>query len=334
MLFPPRLLFHLILPANLNSIGALPARFRRPRLLIVGCGDVGMRVLGLLRGKAMAPESGVALAASPRVRVLALTSSPERVTALRSAGAAPLVGDLDDYASLRRLAGIATHVLHLAPPARSGKADERTLALARVLRLRSLPRALTYVSTSGVYGDCGGALVPETRVVAPATERAQRRVHAENALRVQLGATGVRVNILRVPGIYAPDRVGGTPEARLLRGTPVLVREDDVFTNHIHADDLARACRLALWRGAPQRAYNISDQSALRMGDYFDLAADLYRLPRPPRIARAQAELQLGEMQMSFMRESRRLDAGRMEVELGLRLNHPKVLDGLKNAVV
>lgn len=198
--------------------------------------------------------------------------------------------------------------------------------------LRTRPAALVYVSTSGVYGDCQGEWVAETRAVAPSTPRAVRRVDAERSVR-RLGRAGTCASVLRVPGIYASDREGGTPEARLRRGTPVLASGDDVFTNHIHADDLARACLLALWRAAPQRAYNISDHSAMRMGDYFDLAADLYGLPRPPRVPRIDAAECLGEMQLSFMSESRRLDASRMEGELGLVLRYPTVLLGLAAAV-
>ena len=200
--------------------------------------------------------------------------------------------------------------------------------MARALRLRSLPVSLVYASTSGVYGDCQGALVPETRAVAPGTPRAQRRVNAETAVR-HLGRAGVRASVLRIPGIYAPDREGGTPEARLRRGTPVLVAEDDVFTNHIHADDLARACMAAVWKGRPQRTYNVSDATHLKMGDYFDLAADLYGLPRPPRVPRTAAQEQLSLMLLSFMSESRRLDNQRMVRELGLRLRYPSVAEGL-----
>ena len=268
------------------------------------------------------------------MQVLALTSSPARVAGLRALGARPVVGNLDDAASLRRLAGVATRVLHLAPPPGEGAGgdawwrDPRTVALGRVLRLRSLPVSLVYASTSGVYGDCQGAWVPETRPVAPATPRAQRRVNAERAVR-HLGRAGVRAHVLRIPGIYAPDRESGTPEARLRRGTPVLLPEDDVFTSHIHADDLARACMAALWRGRPQRAYNVSDSAPMKMGDYFDLAADLYGLPRPPRVPRSAAQEQLSLMLLSFMSESRQLSNQRMLRELGLRLRYPSVAEGL-----
>ncbi|MDP3832359.1 MAG: SDR family NAD(P)-dependent oxidoreductase, partial [Hydrogenophaga sp.] len=140
---------------------------------------------------------------------------------------------------------------------------------------------------------------------------------------------GVRTTVLRIPGIYAPDRPGGTPRERLQRGTPVLRAEDDVYTNHIHADDLARACALALWRGRPQRNVNVVDDTQLKMGDYFDLAADLYGLPRPPRVARDAASDQLPLVLLSFMSESRRLHNQRMKDELGLRLLYPTVAQGL-----
>ncbi len=309
------------MPSNQTPLGALPARFRRQRVLIVGCGDVGLRTAGQLG----APQS-------QRVRLIALTSSPERVRLLRACGVTPLVGNLDDPASLKRLAGIAHRVIHLAPPPtdRQGASDRdpRSLALVQALRLRTLPQALVYGSTTGVYGDCQGQRVDETRTVNPHTPRAQRRVDAENLMRF-LGRSGVSVSVLRIPGIYAPDREGGTPRERLIKGTPVLVTKEDVYTNHIHANDLARACARALWRGKPQRVVNVTDDTDMKMGDYFDLAASLFGLPKPPRISRHDANTALPLMLLSFMSESRRLDNTRMKKELKVRLHYPHVRDGL-----
>lgn len=307
-----------IVPSNQTPLGALPGRFRRLRVLIVGCGDVGLRVASSLPA---------------RVRTIALTSSPERVPALRAAGIVPLQGNLDAPRTLARLAAVADRVIHLAPPPtqpQDGWRDPRTQALLRALRLRSLPASLVYASTSGVYGDCAGEQVAETRPVAPRTPRAQRRVDAERQVRVFGRATGTRVALLRIPGIYANDREGGTPRDRLLRGTPVLVPQEDVFTNHVHADDLARIVLAALWRGRPQRVVHASDDSVLRMGEYFELAADLYGLPRPPRITRAEAQESLPATLLSFMGESRRLDNARMKKELRVRLRHPTVASGLR----
>ncbi len=308
-----------ILPSNQSPLGALPARFRRERVLIVGCGDVGLRVARSLAG---------------RVQLLALTSSAQRMPLLRSRGITALRGDLDRPTTLARLAGVATRVVHLAPPVAEGDPqwwrDPRTLALLRVLQRRRLPLSLVYGSTSGVYGDCAGAWVDETRALQPATPRAQRRVNAERAVRHFGRAAHVRASVLRIPGIYASDREGGTPRERLLKGTPVLRAQDDVYTNHIHADDLARAVVAAMWRGRPQRAYNVSDDTELKMGDYFDLAADLYGLPRPPRVARSAAPDALPLMLLSFMGESRRLVNRRMKSELRLALRYPTVSTGLR----
>jgi len=286
----------------------------RPSLLVVGCGDVGLRVLKLLRG---------------RCRLLALTSTPARAAELRAAGAVPLIGNLDDPDSLQRIGVLADRVLHLVPPPSAGRRDPRTAHLLQALARGERVWRIVYASTTGVYGDAGGARFDETRPVAPANDRAWRRVDAERQLRDFGRDAGVAVTVLRIPGIYAGDRPGGHPRDRLARGTPVLRAEDDVYTNHIHADDLARACVAALWRGGRQRVLHVSDDTELRMGDYFDLAADLCGLPRPPRVARAEAAGLLSPMQLSFMAESRRLDNRRLKRELRLRLRWPTVAEGL-----
>jgi nucleoside-diphosphate-sugar epimerase len=280
----------------------------------VGCGDIGMRVLALLGG---------------RWQVTALSSSAARLDALRQAGARPLLANLDDAASLARLTGWADAVLHLAPPGQTGKQDLRTRNLLWVLGRKAAPRRLVYISTSGVYGDCAGARFDESRLPAPVNDRAWRRVDAERRVRRFATEFGTTATILRVPGIYAGNRAGGHPRERLARGTPVLRREDDVYTNHIHADDLARACVMALLRGAPQRVVHVCDDSELLMGDYFDLAADLCGLARPERISRAEAGVLMSPLQLSFLSESRRLENRRLTRELGLRLRYPQPAQGL-----
>ena len=283
---------------------------RRPRLLIVGCGDVGLRVLRLM---------------CPRWHVLAVTSSPQRRALLRAAGATPLVADLDDAATLARLARLADAVLHLAPPASHGEHDQRTAMLLAALARGGGVRRFVYASTSGVYGDCGGAWVHETRPLNPSTDRACRRTDAEARVRAYARACRVQATILRVPGIYAFDRDGGDPRERVRRGAPALAEPDDVFTNHIHADDLARACVAALLRGPTMRAIHVTDDDALKMGDHLDRVADRCALPRVPRLTREQAQQRLSPLQMSFLGESRRLDNTRMKRELRLVLRYPTV---------
>jgi nucleoside-diphosphate-sugar epimerase len=278
------------------------------RVLIVGCGDVGLRVAARLLG---------------RCRVYGLTHTPERVPLLRGRGIVPVVGDLDRPDSLARLGGIAHAVVHLAPPAAHGSQDRRTAnLLAALTRREMLPQRLVYISTTGVYGDCGGERVVETRPRRPRSERAARRVDAEDRLRAWGARNRVNVSILRVPGIYGPDRL---PVARLRAGTPALAPADDGYSNHIHVDDLASAVVAALRRGRPQRAYNTGDDSELKMGDYFDRVADRFGLPRPPRVRRADADGRIAPALLSFMDESRRMVSGRMKRELRVRLAYPTV---------
>ncbi len=285
------------------------------RILIVGSGDVASRALPWL---------------TRRFRVYALARSAETCAALRAAGAVPVRADLDDRRSLMRLAGLADAVLHFAPPPASGDGDPRTKRLLAALGAGgSLPQRLVYISTTGVYGDCAGAIVDETRPCRPLSARARRRVDAERRLRAFGRRGGVRVSILRAPGIYAAERL---PLERLRRADPVLAAADEVQTNHIHADDLARIACMALFRAPAGRVYNAVDDSALKMGDYFDAVADAFGLPRPPRLERAAIVQRLSPLTLSFMSESRRLDNRRLKRELRLRLRHPTVADGLRAA--
>ncbi len=256
-----------------------------------------------------------------RARIYGLTRRADDVPRLRAAGIVPIVADLDDFATLRRLALAPLAVLHCAPPPSDGRDDPRTQRLlAALTRARIIPQRFVYISTSGVYGDCAGARVDETRTRRAQTPRGKRRVAAENRLREWAARHGVRLALLRVPGIYAEGRL---PLERIKQGTPVLAPEDDVFTNHIHADDLARAAVAALFHAGHNRAYNITDDAEMKMGGWFDTVADAFHLPRPPRVTWEEAEQRIAPMLLSFMNESRRLVNARMKRELRVRLAYP-----------
>jgi len=286
------------------------------RLLIIGCGDVMRRAL---------PQLVL------RWHVLALVRS--RDPQLAALGVTQIEGDLDLPETLQRLAGISDAVIHSAPPPPQGTGDTRTRNLLAILRRgKSLPRQLVYISTSGVYGDCDGARVSETRVPAAQSARAARRVDAERRLR-QFGrqrGRHCRVSILRAPGIYAADRL---PLQRLHQRLPLMLAAEDSHTNHIHADDLGRACIAALQRGRPNRVYNVNDDSALAMGEWFDALADAFALPRAPRLPREEVRRAVPPLQWSFMSESRRMDNTRMKQELRLRLRYPTVAAGIPAAL-
>jgi nucleoside-diphosphate-sugar epimerase len=265
-----------------------------------------------------------------RWQVVALVR--QRDPQLAALGIAQIEGDLDRPDTLVRLAGIADAVIHSAPPPPQGTGDSRTKNLISILqRGKSLPRQLVYISTSGVYGDCGGERVSETRAPAAQSTRAARRIDAERRLRRFGRQRGrhCRVSILRAPGIYASDRL---PLERLHRRLPVMMQSDDSHTNHIHAEDLGRACIAALTRGRSNRVYNITDNSSLAMGEWFDALADAFALPRAPRLPREDVRRAVPPLQWSFMSESRRLDNTRMKQELRLRLTYPTVTEGIAAA--
>jgi nucleoside-diphosphate-sugar epimerase len=267
-------------------------------------------------------------------RVFALVRNPAHCAALRAMNVTPIPGDLDHRASLNRLAGLANAVLHFAPPSQQAHGreaqpcDPRTRNLLGALSQGTPPRQLIYISTSGVYGDCGGRKISESHPVHPQTARAARRVDAERQIRNWAKRHGINAGILRVPGIYAIDRL---PLARLQESPFAIQESEDGYTNHIHADDLARIAIAALRHGRPNRIYHASDDSELKMGDYLDAVADLHHLPRPTRISRADAQKTLSPSLFSFMNESRRLTNARMKQELKVALRYPTVADGLKN---
>jgi nucleoside-diphosphate-sugar epimerase len=277
------------------------------RILIVGCGNIAMHVAPLL---------------TRNYHLFGLARRKDRHASLRDAGITPVPGDLDNVRSLSRIAGMADIVLHFAPPSSEGKTDVRTRHLLAALSHSHLPRRMIYISTSGVYGDCGGDIVAETRPPHPQTARAQRRIDAERQIRSWAQRNRVCASILRVPGIYAADRL---PLERLKQGTPAIIASEDNYTNHIHADDLARIVVMALRHGSPNRIYHASDDSELKMGDYFDAVADAHNLPHPQRLTRMEVKRAVSPMLWSFMNESRKLMNARLKQELKVTLRYPTV---------
>lgn len=294
------------------------------KILIVGCGDIAMRVSRLLQ---------------PNVQVYGLVRNPAYLEKLRVAGIIPLVGDLDQRHTLKRISGIADTLLHFAPPPTAQNlqtdfTDIRTRNLLAALSQGSLPRRLIYISTSGVYGDCNGEIVNETRPTNAQNARAKLRMDAEQQIRHWAKRNRVHASILRVPGIYSADRL---PVERIKKGTPAIIEMEDSYTNHIHADDLARCVVSALQHAKPNRIYHTVDDSQMKMGAYFDAVATAFNLPLSPRVTRAEAQTVLSPMLLSFMNESRRLSNTRMKQELKFVMRYPTVthtLDEISQAKI
>jgi nucleoside-diphosphate-sugar epimerase len=292
---------------------SLPRRFRLTRVLIVGCGDVGVRI---------AQKFGA------RLRLFGTTRSSERKAQIRDSGAVPIQLELARSKGLIRAATLARHVIVLSPPPSTGLGDSGSIALAQALKRAQATCSnqdrlrVSYISTTGVYGDCSGRVINEQAPLRPSTLRAQRRVAAERIWHQLSKTSGVRLAVLRAPGIYANDRL---PLERLKQGLPALLAQQDVYTNHIHANDLAQMSLACVLRIKGRRNYNATDASELRMGDYFDKIAEHFGLPKPPRVDRKTLEQMVSPMMLSFMNESRRIDGSRLLREQHLRLLYPTI---------
>jgi nucleoside-diphosphate-sugar epimerase len=285
-------------------------------VLIIGCGDVGMRIAKLVR-KAGAQVCGLARSADGGAR-------------LRSAGITPVTGDLDDMATLADLPTGGKLVYYLAPPPGGGSMDSRMRNFCQAVVSPRLPAGVVYMSTSGVYGDCGGQLVTEATPINPQTSRARRRVDAEAMVQAWGRQNGVPVVILRVTGIYGPGRL---PLARIQQGHPVLLAGEAPLTNRIHADDLAVICiKAAQWAGDGD-VFNVSDGQPGTMTQYFDAICDMLGLPHLPQVSMAEARRVMNPMMLSYLSESRRMDNSKMLKDLGITLLYPDLESGLRNIV-
>jgi nucleoside-diphosphate-sugar epimerase len=281
-------------------------------MLIVGCGDVGSRIATRSRGR------GEPVYCIVRRRESAGDLLENGLNALAvdlDRGAPPLRGDWDQ-----------AQIQYLAPPPSNGSEDPRMQRF-----LAALPRdrrhRIVYVSTTGVYGDCAGAWVDETRAAAPRVDRARRRYDAERQLGEWRAAGHGEVVVLRVAGIYGPGKL---PLQRLRQQLPMVGEDEAPWTNRIHIDDLVAVCEAAMQRGRDGEVYNVSDGDPGNMRDYFDRVADLYDLPRAPLIGLAEARAALSPGMLSYLGESRRLDNRKMLAELGVELRYPDLQRGLR----
>lgn len=286
------------------------------KAVIIGCGDIGCRVGALLRVRG--------------TMVIGVTRSQAGGARVQAAGLTPWLVDLDgtlwpDFDCVH-----GAHVFYFAPPPRAGEDDPRLAAFLYALGARAVPARLIYISTSGVYGDCGGAWVDESHALVPRTPRAKRRVAAEGRLQAWSSESGVHVITLRVPGIYGPGRL---PVERLRRGLPVVRESQAPFSNRIHASDLAAAAVLAADRAPPGGVYNVADGHPSTMTDYFNRVADLIGLPRPRQVSLREARRELSPAMLSFLNESRRLNCRRLFEQLGFVAQYPDLAAGLPSCL-
>ncbi len=256
--------------------------------------------------------------------------SAAKRTAIVQKGGRPLAIDLTSKRDLLRLISLSRRIVWMAPPNSQANPDNTLNKLvlwasARQQAFRTMPFHITYISTTGVYGNAQGEWINESTPLNPQSDRAKRRVHAETQLRKGL-LKGLQIHLLRAPGIYGDERL---PIERIEKGTPALLPEEDSWSNHIHELDLARLSYWVNYKGKALEVINACDAKPSKMGDYFDLVADAYGLPRPPRMAREEVKALVSPMMWSFMAESRRIQSNRQQ-DIGFQLRYPSVADFLK----
>lgn len=284
--------------------------------MIVGCGDIGVRVAQLEK------QAGH--------RVSGLVRSEAGAGRLRGQGIEPVLATLDDLTSLRDLPTDGKLVYYFAPPTGGGPYDSRMRNFCKAVGGGPLPDKLVYMSTSGVYGDCGGEWVTEETPLNPQTSRAKRRVDAETTLQEWGREHSVAVVILRVTGIYGPGRL---PLARIQQGHPVLREDESPPTNRIHADDLALVCLKAAQKAVDGDIFNVSDGQPGTMTQYFNRVAELLGLPPLPQVDMDEAKRVMNPMMLSYLTETRRMNNRKMLDQLGVILKYPDLESGLKSVI-
>ena len=294
------------------------ATIKRPRLLIVGCGDVGQRLIKHLGKRVNHAQLAVRAVnrsvLPPKVNDYNNSNTP-------SARVHNLIVDLDNRHQVKRLDGLATWVVYLAPPPQTGETDSR---LQHFLASTRGVKRLVYVSTTGVYGAAQGGWVHEHSPLAATEPRSRRRLAAERLLR---RSTLPHTATLRAPGIYAANRL---PIERIRSGQPAFIAADDVPTNHIHADDLARLCWLGLFKSKNRRAYNASDNQPMMHADYLQSVAQVFALPNPPKLSKDEVKAALSPIQWSMLSGAKRVSSQRLLTEWQVKLLHPNVQAFLK----
>lgn len=286
----------------------------QPKAIIVGCGYTGARLAHALRATH---------------DVLGVVRSPENRDRLQSQGVRAVAVDFDtltlDNWPLTRADVDGALLFYLTPPPSMGASDAR---LDRFLRcLKGKPSAFVYMSTTGVYGNRGGALVDESTPVNPQTDRAQRRMSAEHMTRIWCTEKQVRRVVLRVPGIYGPGRI---PIARLQRREPFIRLSEAGVTNRIHVDDLVAVCAAAATNEAARGVYNVTDGNSMSSTEFMRRVAEIARLPAPVEISMEEARVTMSAERMSFLDESRRVSNARMTNDLGVRLKYADIDAGIR----
>jgi len=219
-------------------------------------------------------------------------------------------------------------IAYFAPPPRHGISDTRmTHFISTLENLKSTPNKIVLISTTGIYGDCQGEWIDESRAVNPQADRAHRRLSAENQLQQYCQSKNIECIIFRVPGIYAIDKL---PEKRITSGEPIVSAVDSGYTNRIHAEDLSEFCVEALTQKIKPGVYNCCDGNPSTMNDYFVRVADFLGIDRPKEISLQQAKKELSAGMLSYLAESKRISNKKLLDNFSTKFKYPDLQSTLQ----
>jgi nucleoside-diphosphate-sugar epimerase len=248
--------------------------------------------------------------------------SADKAEALRRDGVEAFVfdGQRADGAMAPRLAQAEVVLVSIAP----GAGDPVLARFAGTIGAMSGLRAIVYLSTIGVYGDHGGAWVDETAETAPRSERGLARVAAENQWRALGASMDAPVHILRLAGIYGPER---NLLIKLREGDARrIVKPGQVF-NRTHVEDIAQAIGLTLAAAGRGGVWNVADEEPAPPQDVIAFAAGLLGMPPPPEEPFATAEMT--PMARSFYADNKRVSIAKLKRDLGFAPKYPTYREGL-----
>jgi len=281
-------------------------------VLLAGCGYVGSKLAEQLNEKKY------------RLTVIVKTGKNMRASL-------PLANivriDLDqDHGTQAELDYRFKTIFYFIPPPAHGITDPRIERFLQSIPRDHLPDKIILISTTGVYGDCGDDWVDESREPAPDTDRARRRLAAEQSLSEWCNSNHVSYIILRVPGIYGPGKL---PVERLQQGKPVLKLAESPWSNRIHIDDLVQACIKAMDYSGNSTVFNISDGHPSSMSDFFIKVAKRLGLPEPVQLSLEECKKVFSENMISYLIESKKIVNDRMLNDLDIKLKYPTLEHGL-----
>ena len=284
--------------------------------IILGCGDVGRRIISAL------VEQG-----HDEKNIIGLVKSLESAELCAQMGVIGLRFDLDNLS--RNLSLCAdSQVYYTIAPQKSGEQDLRSRRLLEHFNEENIkPKKVVLISTTGVYGDCQGGWVTEENKANPQTERGQRRLDSETNWLTWGKEAGVPVAVLRVPGIYANSRL---PRARIEQRTPVVNQDECGYTNRVHADDLALMCVAAMRKAKAGEVFNATDGTPGKISDYIQEAAKVLGQAPLPEISLSEAQGLLSEGMLSYLSESRQISNEKILTQLDLSLRYPDFKEGMK----